>query len=149
MSGSGPSARLALRMAAAAAAAAPREACGLVVYDGPRPVRMLPLPNAAPGRGRFEIAPADFFRALGAAEGRGLRVGGVYHSHPRGPARLSRTDLAAGWDPDWVSFVAGRAPGGWEVAWFAAGAGRARPLGSRFVRRQAARAGDKREGRQR
>lgn len=147
VSRSGPSARLALRMAAAAAAAAPREACGLVVYHGRRPVRMLPLPNVAPGRGRFEIAPADFFRTLGAAEGRGLRVGGVYHSHPRGPARLSRADLAAGWDPDWVSFVTGRAPGGWEVAWFSASDGRARPLGSRFVRRRAARAaGEPQEG---
>ncbi len=140
VSRSGPPPRWALRMAAEAAAAAPREACGLVEYDGHRPVRIFPLPNAAPGRGRFEIAPPDFFRALGAVRERGRRVGGVYHSHPRGPARLSRTDLAAGWDPDWVSYVTGRAPGGWEVAWFSVRNGSARPLGSRFIRRREVRA---------
>lgn len=146
VSRSGPPPRWALRMAAEAAAAAPREACGLVVGDGRRPVRIFPLPNVAPGRGRFEISPSDFFRALGAVRERGWRVGGVYHSHPRGPARLSQADLAAGGDPDWVSYVTGRAPGGWEVAWFSVRNGSARPLGSRFVRRGAVRAAGKRNG---
>lgn len=126
--------RLAVRLAEEAASAAPREACGLVAYRGSRPVRLLPLPNVSPGRGRFEIAPADFHRALTAAERRGWRVGGLYHSHPRGPARPSAADAAAGWDPEWVSFVTGRTWGGWQVAWFSVGNGAVRPLGSRFVR---------------
>lgn len=126
---------LAIRLADEAAAAAPREACGLVAYRARRPAQAFPLPNVFPGRGRFEIAPADFHRALTAIEGRGWRVGGLYHSHPRGPARPSAADAAAGWDPDWVSFVVGRTWGGWQVAWFSVGDGAVRPLGSRFVGR--------------
>ena len=106
-------------MIAHAAAAAPREACGLVAYDrSSRPVRLYRMTNVHPDPDRFEISPVEHFEVIQEAEERGWRIGAVYHSHPRGPARPSPADLRAGLDEDWISFVVGRRPGGWKVAPF-------------------------------
>lgn len=116
-------------MVAHAAAEAPREACGLVAYDrSARPVRLYPAANSAPGLGRFEISPAELFRVLQETERRGWRIGAVYHSHPRGPARPSPADLQGGPDEDWISFVAGRRRGRWLIRPFRIAKETARPL---------------------
>ena len=99
---------MARAMIAHAARASPREACGLIVYDRiGRPVELHPTANAHPDLDRFEVDPAEHFAILRGAEDRGRRIGAVYHSHPQGPARPSATDLAAGIDPEWISFVIG------------------------------------------
>lgn len=96
-------------MIAHAAEASPREACGLIVYDGAGfPVRLYTTTNVHPDPDRFELDPVEHFGVLREADESGWRIGAVYHSHPRGPARPSATDLAAGIDPDWISFVIGR-----------------------------------------
>jgi proteasome lid subunit RPN8/RPN11 len=41
----------------------------------------------------YNIAPEETLMALFDYEGRGLKLTGVYHSHPRYPARPSGTDL--------------------------------------------------------
>ena len=96
---------------------APLEACGLVAYDGlGHPARLYRLTNIDPDPGRFEIDPVEHVRVIREVEARGWRIGAVYHSHPRGPARPSPADLAAGIDRDWISFVVGRRRGRWRIA---------------------------------
>jgi proteasome lid subunit RPN8/RPN11 len=43
------------------------------------------------------LDPEDFVAADAAASGTGFEVIGFYHSHPRGPARLSQVDRAGSW----------------------------------------------------
>ncbi len=107
-------------MIAHAAAVAPQEACGLVVYDRHGlAARLYRLTNVDPRPGRFEIHPGEHFRVIREAEEGGWRIGAVYHSHPGGPARPSRIDLAAGIDRRWLSFIVGRRLGRWVIASYA------------------------------
>ena len=121
---------MARAMMAHAADASPREACGLVVYDrAGRPVELHPTSNVHPDPDRFEVDPAEHFAVLKRAEDKGRRIGAVYHSHPQGPARPSVTDLAAGIDPEWISFVIGRDRArGWIIRAYTMRDGRASPL---------------------
>ena len=118
-------------MIAHATEASPREACGLIVYDGARrPIRLYRTTNVHPDPDRFELDPVEHFGVLREADEHGWRIGAVYHSHPRGPARPSATDLAAGIDPDWISFVIGRDRAAkWVIRAYRMADGQAIPLG--------------------
>jgi len=122
---------MARAMIAHAAEASPREACGLVVYDGAgRPVMLYRTTNVHPDPDRFELDPAEHFEVVREADEQGWRIGAVYHSHPRGPARPSLTDLNAGIDPDWISFVVGHnRTADWVIRAYRMADGRAIPLG--------------------
>jgi proteasome lid subunit RPN8/RPN11 len=79
---------------AAAAAAHPEEACGLLfgsegLIDGWQEAR-----NAAENREiMFEIDPAALFAALRAERAGGRKLIGYWHSHPNGRAEPSRRDI--------------------------------------------------------
>ena len=122
--------RMAAEMIAHASEAAPREACGLIVYDRSlRPVELHRTRNVEPGPGAFEVDPVEHFAILRSTEERGRRIGAVYHSHPDGPARPSETDLAAGIDPEWISFIIGVGrTKEWVIRAFRMRDGRAEPL---------------------
>ena len=105
------------QIADAAEAAYPGECCGLLV-GRPRAngdvevARVHPSANLGKSPERFEIDPrlwVDLSRALGKGP---LRVVGLYHSHPDGPAQPSAVDLEAAWGEElvWVIVsVTGRA----------------------------------------
>jgi proteasome lid subunit RPN8/RPN11 len=81
----------------------PDECCGLLLEDGSGTVMALaPLPNRAtePGRG-FAIEPGDLEAAAQSAAAAGLRIAGLYHSHPGASARLSAEDRHALVCPWW------------------------------------------------
>ena len=73
----------------------PREICGFVA--GPavgQGSEIKPARNIASQPSvEYKIAPEETLSVLLATEGRGLRLTGVYHSHPRYPAQPSGTDL--------------------------------------------------------
>ena len=84
---------------AAAAAAHPREACGLLVGRGAHIADAQPVANIHPEPLRhFEIDPAVLIAAHKAAReaatSGGPQVLGYFHSHPDGLARPSATDAA-------------------------------------------------------
>jgi proteasome lid subunit RPN8/RPN11 len=103
-------------MVAAARDAWPAEACGLLV-GGPAPDgrairarRVIPAANLLAGTpDRFELDPAVRLAAEKSCRGGPDRVIGHWHSHPRGRAQPSATDLAMAFEPDlvWLILVAG------------------------------------------
>jgi proteasome lid subunit RPN8/RPN11 len=86
-------------ISAAAAAAWPSEACGLLVGERAGEVinihKILTTPNVAdaPER-RFEVDPVALLAAHRAARAAGEELLGSWHSHPDGAARPSAMDRA-------------------------------------------------------
>ena len=85
-------------------AARPREACGLLLgaedRRGPSEVavrRILLARNVASAPDRFEVDPGDVVRADRTARAAGMRIVGVWHSHPERPPRPSSADRAGAW----------------------------------------------------
>lgn len=89
--------RLAMaEMLRATDAAAPYEACGLLLGAGRHVRTAIPCANVADDPARhFEIAPASLIAAHRAARAGGPQVVGYFHSHPNGLARPSATDRAS------------------------------------------------------
>ena len=84
---------------------APREGVGL--WAGRRELeRVLPLPNVHPNPLTGYLAePLALLKALRALEREGLSLLALYHSHPKGPALPSPTDLKeARWRVPYVIF---------------------------------------------
>jgi proteasome lid subunit RPN8/RPN11 len=81
----------------------PDEACGLIA--GPpgtdRVTHFYPCRNAAESSRVYTIDPGDHLRADRDAEGRGLEINGVVHSHTHTDAYPSPTDVEQAPDPGW------------------------------------------------
>ncbi len=73
----------------------PREGCGLLTAT-----RFIPVANIAPGATEFEMDPAELIPALRDLRDAGQELTGIYHSHPHGPARLSKTDIDRAYYPE-------------------------------------------------
>ena len=116
------------QMRAHVEACLPEEACGILGGRGGRAERALAVENELHSPTRYRMraqAQVDAFLRLA---GEGLELCAIYHSHPRGPAGLSPTDLAEAlypaavllvWSPD------GEQAGGWRLDGFCARDGRA------------------------
>lgn len=81
---------------------APEEACGLLAVDREGTVRFFyPISNVDGSTESFTLDQREMLRAADHAEAMGWELGGVMHSHPHGPARLSARDVllspASGW----------------------------------------------------
>ena len=91
--------------------AAPRECCGLIEgahIDGVfTAAAIYPVRNVAEAADRFEIDPADHFRALHAARANGRQIIGCYHSHPGGKAEPSEADRAGAAEEGFLWLIAG------------------------------------------
>jgi [CysO sulfur-carrier protein]-S-L-cysteine hydrolase len=81
----------------------PYEMCGL--FAGPPGTgevrRFYPCRNAARSARVYTVDPRDHLRADRDAEGRGLELIGVMHSHTHTDAYPSATDVAQAPDPSW------------------------------------------------
>lgn len=93
-----------------AAAAGPRECCGLIEglrWDGLFRVTALhPARNLAMDADRFDIDPRDHLAAAKAARARDHVLIGCYHSHPGGAARPSARDLAGAGEENFLWLIA-------------------------------------------
>ena len=70
----------------------PQEACGLLVgHDSAE--RFIAMDNALASSTAYEIDPAQLISVLRDLRSEGERLVAIYHSHPRGPARPSATDI--------------------------------------------------------
>ena len=82
----------------------PRESCGLLVGRGAAE-RFIAVKNISASSSEYEMDPAELIRAF-----RGLRESGeqllaIYHSHPHGPAELSRKDIERAYYPEAAQLV--------------------------------------------
>jgi proteasome lid subunit RPN8/RPN11 len=77
----------------------------MLAVDGDRVVEVYPTGNEDESPVSYTIPPQEHFDALTDAESHGWRLGGVFHSHPRGPAGMSATDLIRVADPHWLYVV--------------------------------------------
>jgi desampylase len=93
-----------------AAAAAPRECCGLIegVRDGEtfRVTALHRARNLAARADRFDIDPHDHLAASKAARANGRAIIGCYHSHPAGRAEPSAHDLAGALEDNFLWLIA-------------------------------------------
>jgi len=82
----------------------PRECVGLLLGVGGVAAEAVALENVANRpEVRYRAEPRQLLAALRKAEEAGSQVMAIYHSHPRGPARPSATDLAeASWRVPYV-----------------------------------------------
>ncbi|WP_086616598.1 Mov34/MPN/PAD-1 family protein [Erythrobacter tepidarius] len=97
-------------MRAAAAAAHPCEACGILLGEEGWIVRAMQTRNVHPApETHFEIDPQALIDAHRAARAGGPQVIGYFHSHPSGPAEPSATDraMAAGDGRVWAIVAGG------------------------------------------
>ncbi|PKP66072.1 MAG: peptidase [Alphaproteobacteria bacterium HGW-Alphaproteobacteria-7] len=82
-------------MRAAAAAAHPQEACGLLLGEGARITAARETANVHPAPAtHFDIDPQALIDAHRAARAGGAQVLGYFHSHPTGAPEPSATDRA-------------------------------------------------------
>lgn len=81
----------------------PDEACGLFAAapGSTRVERFYPCRNDAASSRVYTINPLDHLKAERDAEGRGLEIVGVMHSHTHTDAYPSPTDVAQAPDPNW------------------------------------------------
>jgi len=81
----------------------PNEACGLIaaVPGTDKIERVYRCRNAAAASRLYEVEPLDHLKADRDAEGRGLEIVGVYHSHTHTDAYPSPTDVKQAPDPGW------------------------------------------------
>ena len=85
--------------------ALPLEGCGLVAMSGDTITAVYPTENADESSDSYAIPPEQHYAALVDAERNGWRLGGVFHSHPRGTVEMSMIDRDRALDPDWVYLV--------------------------------------------
>jgi proteasome lid subunit RPN8/RPN11 len=94
----------------------PRECCGLLLGRGTTIAAICRTANVASGRRRYQIDPQthlDLRRVLRAVRPP-IEIVGAYHSHPRGPAEPSATDIEESPGGVWLHVIvglAGRRPG--------------------------------------
>lgn len=91
----------------------------MLAIEGDRVAKVYPTDNQDASPVSYTVPPQEHYDALVDAESNGWRLGGVFHSHPKGPATMSTTDLDKVTEPDWVYVVVslnGDEPGitGWR-----------------------------------
>ena len=79
----------------------PLEACGLLAGPPDRATVCYRTTNAAASARVYTVEPREFLRADRDAEGRGLEIVAVFHSHTHTDAYPSPTDVAQAPDPGW------------------------------------------------
>jgi proteasome lid subunit RPN8/RPN11 len=91
-------------MLATARAAAPLEACGLLAGTGQCVTKCYVLTNADASPEHYSMKPEEQFAAIKDMRAAGLKMLGIWHSHPASPARMSAEDMRLAYTPD-VAYV--------------------------------------------
>ena len=93
------------KMLAAAQTAAPLEACGLLAGQDDQVTQCYVLTNVDASAEHFSMKPEEQFAAIKQMRATGLRMLGIWHSHPASPARMSEEDLRLAYTPDAVYVI--------------------------------------------
>jgi len=82
----------------------PNESCGYLAGDDGIMVKHYEMTNLDKASDHFSMDPKEQFAAIKDIRRRGLKLVGVYHSHPETPARPSEEDIRLAYDPE-ISYV--------------------------------------------
>ena len=82
----------------------PIEACGYLAGRNGEVKYAIPMKNTDESNEHFSFDPQEQFDVFKKTQKEGLRLIGVYHSHPETPARPSEEDIRLAYDPN-VSYV--------------------------------------------
>jgi len=82
----------------------PQEACGLLVGRGSAD-RSIPMENMLASSTAYEMDPAQLIHTFRDLRSVGEELVAIYHSHPRGPARPSKTDIDRAYYPEAVHLI--------------------------------------------
>lgn len=89
-----------------AATAPAQECCGLLAGRDEAITHIFPATNAhAQPATAYEIAPQELFCVIKEIRAKQLDLLGIYHSHPRGENRPSRSDIERAFYPDTPYFI--------------------------------------------
>lgn len=113
------------QMEAAARAAAPLEACGLLAGRDGTICRFYVLTNADQSAEHYSMKPEEQFLAIRDMRARKLDLLGIWHSHPATPARMSEEDLRLAYTPDAAYLILSLAGGRPDLRGFRMADGRA------------------------
>src|SRR5215813_1618304 len=97
--------RLLNRMIDHARAALPNEACGLLVGHNGQASRFIPAENSLRSATEYEMDPAFLAATFRLLRETGEELVGIFHSHPKGPARPSNRDLERAYYPEAVHLI--------------------------------------------
>ncbi len=78
---------------------APVEACGYLAGKDDRVLTYYRMTNIDQSKEHFSFDPEEQFRVIKATRKEGIKLIGVYHSHPVTPARPSKEDIRLAYDP--------------------------------------------------
>lgn len=83
-----------------------QECCGLLAGRDEVITHIFPATNAHPRPATaYEIAPQELFRVMKEMRAANLQLLGIYHSHPDGENRPSRSDIERAFYPDTPYFI--------------------------------------------
>jgi proteasome lid subunit RPN8/RPN11 len=77
----------------------PNEGCGLLAGRDAAD-RFIAMKNLSGSAAEYEMDPAELIHALRELRESGERLVAIYHSHPHGPAELSKKDLEQAYYPE-------------------------------------------------
>lgn len=83
----------------------PDEACGLLAGAGDRVTAFFEMTNSEPSPVSYLMDPKEQFSAMKEIREKGLRMVGIFHSHPQSPAYPSPTDVSLAWYDDTVYVI--------------------------------------------
>ena len=83
----------------------PLEVCGLLSGQNGRIIHHYPIPNQLKSPVAFEMEPQQQIETMLAIEAQGEQLIAMYHSHPKGPARPSATDIVQAYYPELIQFI--------------------------------------------
>ncbi len=83
----------------------PLEACGLLAGTGARVTKCYVLTNADASPEHYSMKPEEQFAAVKDMRAAGLKMLGIWHSHPASPARMSAEDMRLAYTPDIVYVI--------------------------------------------
>jgi len=92
----------------------PEEACGLIAGRDGRSQAVYPVANSLHSPVRFLMEPAEQVADLLDIEDHGWELLAIYHSHPRGPAIPSPTDVAESYYPGVAQLIWHPGDEGWS-----------------------------------
>lgn len=92
----------------------PLESCGFLAGRDSFASQFIPIANRLASATEFDMEPAEMIAAMRSLRTNGDSLLAIVHSHPRGPAWPSATDIARAWYPNTahviVSFALAETP---------------------------------------